>query len=294
MVKGSIVAIVTPMYPDGSLDKQGFETLLKFHINSGTDAIVVAGTTGESATLSEEEHAELVSTAISYCGGQLPIIAGTGTNSTAKTIKLSQQAKDLGADASLIVTPYYNKPTQEGLYAHYSAIAEAVDLPIILYNVPARTACDMLPETIIRLAKVNNIIGCKEATADVSRVQQIKAETGKDFLLYSGDDITAKAFMLAGGDGVISVSANLVPQVMHELCQLALSGEHESANALDQKVAELHQALFLEPNPIPVKWALSEMKLIQEGIRLPLLPLSTEHQKTMHDVLSRVGIQLGV
>jgi len=269
-----MVAVVTPMQkgnaPETPLDKESLAALVEFHIENKTDAIVAVGTTGESATLNNEEHCEVIRQVVEFVNRRIPVIAGTGANSTTEAIYLTQCAKDSGADACLLVTPYYNKPTQEGLYLHYQAVAEAVNIPQILYNVPGRTACDMLPETIGRLSKVDNIIGVKEATADLSRVETIRSLCPDDFMLVSGDDATSKEFLLQGGDGVISVTANVAPRAMHELCELAKKGDAEAATKVDETLTGLHEYLFIESNPIPTKWALHKMGLIQAGIRLPL------------------------
>ena len=269
-----MVAVATPMQkgnaPGTPLDKESLAALVEFHIENKTDAIVAVGTTGESATLNNEEHCEVIRQVVEFVNGRIPVIAGTGANSTTEAIYLTRCAKDLGADACLLVTPYYNKPTQEGLYLHYKAVAEAVNIPQILYNVPGRTACDMLPETIGRLSKVDNIIGVKEATADLSRVETIRSLCPDDFMLVSGDDATTKEFILQGGDGVISVTANVAPRSMHELCKLAKKGDAEAATKVDETLTGLHEYLFIESNPIPTKWALHKMGLIQAGIRLPL------------------------
>jgi len=274
MFQGSMVAVATPMQkgnaPETPLDKESLAALVEFHIENKTDAIVAVGTTGESATLNNEEHCEVIRQVVEFVNRRIPVIAGTGANSTTEAIYLTQCAKDSGADACLLVTPYYNKPTQEGLYLHYKAVAEAVNIPQILYNVPGRTACDMLPETIGRLSKVDNIIGVKEATADLSRVETIRSLCPDDFMLVSGDDATSKEFLLQGGDGVISVTANVAPRAMHELCELAKKGDAEAATKVDETLTGLHEYLFIESNPIPTKWALHKMGLIQAGIRLPL------------------------
>lgn len=289
-----MVAIVTPMQagvsPDTALDNQALENLLEFHIEQGTDAIVAVGTTGESATLTEEEHCAVIKRVVEIVNGRLPVIAGTGANSTIEAISLTRCAKKVGADACLLVTPYYNKPTQEGLYLHYKAVAEAVDIPQILYNVPGRTACDMLPETIIRLAAVNNIIGVKEATADLTRVKKIRDGAGADFLLLTGDDETTKDFILEGGDGVISVTANVAPKAMHEMCMLALSGDVEGATKIDETLAGLHKELFIESNPIPVKWALHKLGFIQAGIRLPMTWMSESAEPSLLDAMKQAGV----
>ncbi len=274
MFQGSMVALVTPMQQDGSIDTDALQRLVEFHIENGTDAIVVVGTTGESATLDFDEHCQVIRQVVEMVAGRVPVIAGTGANSTTEAIQLTQCAKEGGADACLLVTPYYNKPTQEGLYLHHKAVAEAVDIPQILYNVPGRTACDMQPETIARLAKVANIVGVKEATGDLKRVTRIQELCGKDFELYSGDDATAMEFMLMGGHGVISVTANVAPKDMHEMCMAALAGDRDKASAINNRLMALHNDLFVEANPIPVKWALYEMGMIPAGIRLPLTFLS--------------------
>lgn len=289
-----MVAIVTPMQagvsPDTALDDLALENLLEFHIEQGTDAIVAVGTTGESATLTEEEHCAVIKKVVEIVNGRLPVIAGTGANSTIEAISLTRCAKKVGADACLLVTPYYNKPTQEGLYLHYKAVAEAVDIPQILYNVPGRTACDMLPETIIRLATINNIIGVKEATADLSRVKKIRDGTGADFLLLTGDDETSKDFILEGGDGVISVTANVAPKAMHEMCMLALNGDVKGATKIDETLVGLHKELFIESNPIPVKWALHKLGFIQAGIRLPMTWMSESAEPKLLDAMKQAGV----
>jgi 4-hydroxy-tetrahydrodipicolinate synthase len=266
--------MITPMAEDGSLDDAALRGLVEFHIQQGTDAIVAVGTTGESATLDEEEHCEVIRRVVDYVDARLPVIAGTGANSTREAAFLTQCAKDAGANACLLVTPYYNKPTQEGLYLHHKAVAEAVDIPQILYNVPGRTACDMLPETIARLAQVPNIIGVKEATGDLSRLQQLRELCDDTFEYYSGDDATGCDFLLQGGHGVISVTANAAPRLMHEMSVAALAGRDEEARAINAKLDGLHRALFVESNPIPVKWAMMKLGLAGRGIRLPLTWLS--------------------
>lgn len=290
MIQGSLVALVTPMEPDGSLDRAGLRRLIEFHIEQGTDGIVAVGTTGESATLDETEHCKVIRLTVEQVAGRVPVIAGTGANSTSEAISLTRQARDLGADACLLVTPYYNKPTQEGLYLHYRAVAEAVDVPQILYNVPGRTACDMLPETIARLSSVPNIIGVKEATGNLDRAREILRLCGPDFLLYSGDDATAAEFCLLGGHGVISVTANVAPRQMHELCVAARAGHREAAMAIDARLVGLHRDLFIESNPIPVKWALAEMGLIGPGIRLPLTWLSPGCHELVRGALRQAGV----
>lgn len=294
MFKGSMVAVATPMQegnaPETPLDKESLAGLVEFHIENKTDAIVAVGTTGESATLDNEEHCEVIRQVVEFVNGRIPVIAGTGANSTTEAIHLTRCAKDVGADACLLVTPYYNKPTQDGLYLHYKAVAEAVNIPQILYNVPGRTACDMLPETIGRLSKIDNIIGVKEATADLSRIDTIRSLCGDDFMLVSGDDATTKEFILQGGDGVISVTANVAPRAMYELCNLAIKGDREAATEIDETLAGLHNHLFIESNPIPVKWALHKMGLIQAGIRLPLTWLSEESEDAVIGAMKHAGI----
>ena len=292
---GSMVAVITPMRggisPDASIDWSRFERLLDFHVANGTDAIVAVGTTGESATLSAEEHCEAIRRVVAHIDGRIPVIAGTGANSTTEAIHLTERARHAGADACLLVTPYYNKPTQEGLYQHHKVIAEAVDIPQILYNVPGRTACDMLPDTIARLAQIGNIIGVKEATGEVDRVAQLRAGCGDDFVLLSGDDATGREFMMAGGDGVISVTANVAPETMRELCRAALGGDGKLAQEIDAHVASLHRELFCESNPIPVKWGVHAMGLADIGIRLPMTWLSSAGQHRVSKALTHAGIE---
>lgn len=290
MITGSMVAIVTPMDAQGGLDWAALDTLVEFHVQNGTDAIVAVGTTGESATLNVGEHVEVLSRVVKQVNKRIPVIAGTGANCTREAVELTRNAKDVGADACLLVTPYYNKPTQEGLYQHYKHIAEAVDIPQILYNVPGRTACDMLPETVVRLSKVKNIVGIKEATGNVERGKQIIDAVSSDFLVYSGDDATAYQLMLAGGKGNISVTANVAPAEMSELCRLAMSGQAEAAKALNDRLMPLHEKLFIEANPIPVKWALYEMGLMQEGIRLPLTWLSEQYHEQVRQALRQTAV----
>lgn len=290
MFSGSMVALVTPMRADGSLDDDSLRKLVEFHISQGTDAIVAVGTTGESATLSVSEHTDVIRRVVQYVNGRVPVIAGTGANSTSEAIELTQSAKNLNVDAVLLVAPYYNKPTQEGMYLHFKAIAEAVDIPQILYNVPGRTACDLLPETVGRLSHIANIIGIKEATGDVSRVQQIKQLSVEGFELYTGEDANTVDFILAGGVGVISVTANVTPALMHDTCVAALNNEEEKAREINQKMVALHQFLFVEANPIPVKWALSEMGMIPEGIRLPMTVLSEKYHQPVREALITAGV----
>ena len=276
MIQGSIVALVTPMDESGAIDFNHLKSLVAFHIEQGTDALVAVGTTGESATLDDAEHCMVIKAVVDYVNGKIPVIAGTGANSTTEAINLTKKAKQAGADACLIVTPYYNKPTQEGVYLHHKAIAEAVDIPQILYNVPSRTACDMLPETIGRLSYIPNIIGVKEATGDLSRVKQILDLTGKDFALYTGDDETSREFCLLGGHGSITVTGNIAPRLVHEMIMAAIAGDNETALAIDNKLMALHKDLFIQSNPIAVKWAVAEMGLMDKGIRLPLTWLTED------------------
>jgi 4-hydroxy-tetrahydrodipicolinate synthase len=278
------------MRADGSVDDDSLRKLIEMHISAGTDAIVAMGTTGESATLSVDEHCDVIRKVIEQVDGRIPVIAGTGANCTAEAIELTKKAKSLGANAALLVTPYYNKPTQEGLYLHFKSIAEAVDIPQILYNVPGRTGVDMLPETVGRLSHINNIIGIKEATGEVERVAQIRALSAEGFELFTGEDANTVDFILAGGQGVISVTANVAPEALHNMCVAALEGKAETAKAINQTLADLHQNLFIESNPIPVKWALSEMGLIPNGIRLPLTVLSESYHQTVRDALTKAGV----
>jgi 4-hydroxy-tetrahydrodipicolinate synthase len=290
MIKGSIVAIVTPMQEDGSLDKDGLKNLIDWHIAEGTDAIVIVGTTGESATVSVDEHCELIRLAVEHCAGRIPVIAGAGANSTAEAIRLTRFAKEAGADATLQVVPYYNRPTQEGMFRHFSAIAAAVDLPIILYNVPGRTVADMSNETIVRLSQVPNIVGVKDATGNIGRGIALLKDVPKSFAVYSGDDPTAMALMFCGGAGNISVTANVAPRAMHDLCEAAMAGDIARAVAINNTVLDLHAKLFVEPNPVPVKWALAEMGKMPAGLRLPLVPLSASFHATVRDALRDAGI----
>ncbi len=291
MFHGSMVAIITPMLEDGSVDYAAMKRLIEFHIEQGTDAIVAVGTTGESATLDEQEHCEVIARTVNYVAGRVPVIAGTGANATTEAITLTRCARQAGADACLLVTPYYNKPTQEGLYLHFKAVAEAVDIPQLLYNVPGRTACDMQPETVARLAQIPNIVGIKEATGDLDRLRRLKALCPPDFKLYSGDDATACEFLLQGGQGVISVTANVAPGLMHEMVSLALAGNRASAQAVDTRLAGLHKALFVESNPIPVKWAVNRMGLAGKGIRLPLTWLTPGAEAAVEAAMQQAGIR---
>lgn len=290
MIQGSIVALVTPMHPDGSLDDASLDGLIEFHIEQGTDAVVAVGTTGESATLDEEEHCAVIRRVVERVAHRIPVIAGTGANSTSEAISLTRSAKEMGADACLLVTPYYNKPTQEGLYLHYKAVAQAVDIPQILYNVPGRTACDLLPETVARLAPIKNIAGLKEATGDLNRLRRVQELCGKDFPMYSGDDATACDFCLEGGIGVISVTANVAPALMHRMVAAAVARDRERAIVLDQSLQGLHKHLFIESNPIPAKWAVHEMGLIERGIRLPLTWLREDCQGTVRDAMRQAKV----
>jgi len=285
MFQGSMVALVTPMHPDGSVDFTALDTLVEMHVNAGTDAIVAVGTTGESATLTTKEHCDVVRFVVEKANKRLPVIAGTGSNSTAEARKLGECALGAGADACLVVTPYYNKPTQIGLYEHYKYLAESVDLPLILYNVPGRTAVDMLPETVQRLAKIKNIVGVKEATGSLARIEKLAELCGPEFAIYSGDDDIALEAIAHGGKGVISVTANVAPERMHEVFTAALAGNMDKARELNSCLADLHNNLFLEANPIPVKWALFEMGLIPPGIRLPLTQFSAEHHAKLRQAM---------
>lgn len=285
-ITGSIVALVTPMRIDGSVDEQALRRLVDWHVEKGTHAIVSVGTTGESPTLSESEHLDVIGLTVEQAAGRIPVIAGTGANSTAEAIERTKQAKALNADASLQVVPYYNKPSQEGIYRHFRAIAEAVDLPVILYNVPGRTVADMQTETTLRLAEISNIIGIKDATGDIGRGKEIIAGAPDGFSVYSGDDPTAVELMLAGGKGDISVTANVAPAEMSRICELAISGSVEEATRLDASLKSLHSELFVEPSPAAPKWALAEMGLIQNGIRLPMLPLSENSQPNLRKMLN--------
>lgn len=290
MIKGSIVAIVTPMHPDGSLDFDGLRKLIDWHIAEGTDSIVIVGTTGESPTVSMDEHCELIKVAVEHTAKRIPIIAGTGGNSTSEAIELTEFAKKVGADASLQVVPYYNRPTQEGMYLHFKKIAESVDLPVILYNVPGRTVADMTNETILRLAQVKGIVGVKDATGNIARGTDLIRLAPKSFAIYSGDDATAIALMLYGGAGNISVTANVAPRDMHELCVAAMSGNIARAVELNNKLLPLHNKLFVEPNPVPLKWAMQEMGVIGSGMRLPLAPLGAAFHDTVRDALRESGV----
>ncbi|HTG96940.1 MAG TPA: 4-hydroxy-tetrahydrodipicolinate synthase [Burkholderiales bacterium] len=292
MITGSLVAIVTPMHEDGRLDLARFRQLIDWHVAEGTDGIVVVGTTGESPTVNFDEHKELIKIAVQHSKGRIPIIAGTGGNSTAEAIELTASAKETGATACLSVVPYYNKPTQEGLYRHFSRIAETVDLPMILYNVPGRTVADMQTDTVLRLAQVPGIIGIKEATANIERNTDLIRRAPRNFAIYSGDDATCLALILMGGHGVISVTANVAPKAMHQMCAAALVGDVKKARELNLRLFPLHQKLFVEANPIPVKWAMAEMGLIEGGMRLPMSPLAEKFHQTVREALHEAGISL--
>lgn len=285
-----MVALVTPMFADGSVDFDSLSKLVEMHIENGTAAIVSMGTTGESATLDMGEHCEVMRRTVEMAAGRIPVIGGTGSNSTTEAIELTRCAQQGGADACLLVAPYYNKPTQQGLYLHHKLIAESVDIPQILYNVPGRTVCDMLPETVARLAEIPNIVGIKEATGSLERMREILSRVPDDFDLYSGDDATGVEFMLQGGHGVISVTNNVAPKAMAAVCEAALAGDREKAVELNRPLEGLHRNLFLEANPIPVKWALNAMGLIPEGIRLPLTPLSKEFHEPLRNALRDAGV----
>jgi len=292
MITGSLVAIVTPMLEDGRLDLARFRSLIDWHIAEGTDGIVVVGTTGESPTVDFDEHKELIRVAVEHAKGRIPIIAGTGGNSTAEAIELSASAKKNGATASLSVVPYYNKPTQEGLYRHFRKIAETVDLPMILYNVPVRTITDLQNDIVLRLAELPGIIGIKDATANMERGADLMRRAPRNFAIYSGDDGSALGLVLLGGHGVISVTANVAPRLMHEMCAAALVGDVKKARDINLRLLTLHQRLFVEANPIPVKWALGLMGMIEPGLRLPMTPLSDRYYDTVREALSNAGIAL--
>jgi 4-hydroxy-tetrahydrodipicolinate synthase len=292
MIKGSIVAIVTPMHEDGSLDLPHLRSLIDFHVAEGTDGIVIVGTSGESPTVDYGEHCELIQVAVQQSAGRIPIIAGTGANSTSEAIALTTYAKKAGAFASLSVVPYYNKPTQEGLYRHFRAIAEAVDIPVILYNVPGRTVADMSNDTVLRLAEIPNIVGIKDATGNMERASDLIQRAPAEFALYSGDDASTVPFILLGGHGCISVTANVVPRLMHEMCSAALAGDVQSARRLHFQLLGLHRNLFLEANPIPVKWAVAQMGLMEGGIRLPLTPLSENCHERLRAAMREAGIPI--
>ena len=291
MLSGSIVALATPMTASGEVDYQSLASLVEFHIDHGTDAIVAVGTTGESCTLPVEEHVNVVRQVVKYAAGRIPVIAGNGANSTAESVALTRALSDSGVVAMLGVTPYYNKPPQRGLIAHYKTVAAATDIPQILYNVPGRTCSDLLPETVAELSRVENIIGIKEATGNLSRLHEIKAVCESDFLTFSGDDATGMEFMLQGGNGVISVTNNVAPRLMKQMCDHALAGERPQAEAIDEQLQALHRDLFIEANPIPVKWCLHRLGLIDHGeLRLPLVPLNESYQPVLSQALTQAGL----
>ena len=291
MMQGSMVALVTPLTAENQLDWDSLHKLVDWHLEKGTHAIVAVGTTGESATLNVREHQEVIAKVVDQVNGRIPVIAGTGANSTDEAIELTKSAKDCGADACLLVTPYYNKPTQEGLFLHHEAVAKAVDIPQLLYNVPGRTGVDMLPETIQRLSHIDNIVGVKEATGDLERAKWIIDNTSDDFLTISGDDETAVELMLLGGKGDISVTANVAPAEIAQLCELAIAGKADEARALNERLMPLHNAMFVESNPIPVKWAVQELGLMAGGIRLPLTPLASEYHAQVRAAMDQVGVK---
>ena len=290
MIQGSLVALVTPMFDDGRVDFDALKKLVDFHIEAGTDAIISVGTSGESATLDIPEQIEVIRRTVEFANGRIPVIAGTGGNSTSEALELTEKAAALNVDACLLVVPYYNKPTQEGLYQHFRHIAERVDVPQILYNVPGRTSLDMHNDTVVRLSAIDNIVGIKDATADVPRVADFKARCGDDFALYSGDDATTLDFIKAGGHGCISVTANVAPAAMHNMCHAALNGDMDEADRLNDTLDGLHQALFLESNPIPAKWAVARLGLMGEGIRLPLTWFSDVYHDQLLEAMQRAGV----
>ena len=291
MITGSIVALVTPMVPDSlDVDWDALERLVEWHIDQGTNAIVAVGTTGESATLSVEEHSRVIKATVDIANGRIPIIAGTGANCTKEAIELTEAAKKAGADACLLVTPYYNKPTQEGLYQHYKTIAEAVDIEQILYNVPGRTACDISNKTIIRLSAIKNIIGVKDATGDLQRAAELIEQAPEGFAIYSGDDHSARELMLLGGNGDISVTANVAPKLMSQMCKAALKGDADQAQSIDKQLLAIHDAMFVESNPIPVKWAVCQLGIIEDAIRLPLTQLSEQYRVKVLQALTAANL----
>ncbi len=292
MFKGSLVALVTPFDSDNRVDYASLKGLIDFHVAQGSNGLVIAGTTGEAATLSRTEHCELIAKAVELAAGRLPIIAGTGSNSTSQTIDLSREVGDTGIDAYLLVVPYYNKPMQEGMYRHFSSIADAVERPVMMYNVPGRTVADMLPETVARLARHGNIFGIKEATGDLERLAAIQALVSDDFMLYSGDDFTLRPFIEQGGHGVVTVSGNVVPAAVAELCRLAMAGEADRAKDLDATLQPLNEALFVESNPIPVKWAVSQMGLMDAHLRLPLTDFGGQYHAQMLAAMAGAGVKL--
>ena len=288
MFQGSIVALVTPMNENGSVDFESYQKLLEFHVRNQSDGVVIVGTTGEAPTIDFDEHIKLIEEGVKYINGRIPVIAGTGANSTKEAIYLTAKAKELGADACLLVTPYYNRPNQEGLYQHYKAINDAVSIPQILYNVPCRTGCDLNNDTVIKLSNLLNIVGIKDATGDLDRIKLLKKEVSKDFLLISGDDKTFLDFLELGGHGVISVTANVVPNMMHNICNKIFTGNIDEAKSMNDHLSELHNMMFIEPNPIPVKWALFHLNLIKSHIRLPLVELDSKYHQKMVSCLSNV------
>jgi 4-hydroxy-tetrahydrodipicolinate synthase len=289
-IRGSIVALITPMLDDGSVDYAALRRLIDWHIQEGTDCICVVGTTGESPTVTVEEHCEIIRVSVQQAAGRVPIMAGCGANSTKEAIELAKFAKSVGANCQLQVVPYYNRPTQEGLFQHFSAIAQAVDLPMVLYNVPGRTVADMAHDTVLRLAQVPGIVGIKEATGNIERAQWLIKEAPADFAIYSGDDPTAVALMLCGGHGNVSVTANIAPRLMHELCIAALAGDPRAAMDIQRRLLPLHKGLFVEANPIPVKWAAARMGLCSQAIRLPLTPLSEPLRPALENLLQTTGL----
>ncbi|MCP1726485.1 4-hydroxy-tetrahydrodipicolinate synthase [Natronospira proteinivora] len=290
MFGGSMVALVTPMRADGEVDYDALERLIEFHVDGGTEALVIAGTTGESPTLRTEEHARLIGEAVRLSNRRIPIIAGTGSNSTQQTLELTCKVERMGVDGFLMVVPYYNKPSQEGLYRHFHTVASAVEKPVILYNVPGRTSCDLRPETVARLATLDNVVGIKEATGCMNRLADLCRECGDSLELYTGDDATALDFMLGGGIGDISVTANVAPRQMRQLCDAARAGREDEARAINERLMPLHRELFVEANPVPVKWALQQMGLIDSGIRLPLVPLDEAHHERVRYAMTHAGI----
>ena len=288
MFQGSIVALVTPMNSDGSIDVGNFKNLLDFHIENKTDGVVVLGTTGECPTIDFDEHTFLIKEAVSHINGRIPVIAGTGANSTKEAVFLTQSAKEAGADACLLVTPYYNKPNQKGLFEHYKAINDAVDIPQILYNVPPRTGCDIENDTVIMLSQLSNIIGIKDATGELARIDFLKAKVKSNFIFISGDDLSFLEFMERGGCGVISVTANVKPDLMHNICHTILSGDKEKSRIINNQLASLHKAMFVDSNPIPVKWLLNYLGLINKGIRLPLVELDKKYQTNLIEIFEDI------
>ena len=290
MIEGSIVALVTPMEEDGAIDWQALERLIDFHLENGTNAIVAVGTSGESPTLPVDEHIAVIAATVQRVAGRIPVIAGTGSNATSEAVEWSQSAKEVGADACLLVTPYYNRPTQEGMYQHFKLLADSVDIPQILYNVPGRTTCDLLPDTLERLAYHPNIIGIKEATGDLERGREVLERCSDRLTVYSGDDATAMELILMGAKGDISVTANVAPKKMAEMCRAAIAGDRETAERINAKLEALHRDLFVEANPIPVKWAVEQLGLIKGGIRLPLTRLSQQYHEMIHRAMQQAEV----